>query len=76
MSQVVEITIDLTNPGNRPRIETFGIINTGRRHIYCKCGDVGRRFLISDMNEVKYRGFLKYAYRYRTEESDYRKIME
>ncbi len=28
------------------------------------------------MNEVKYRGFLKYTYRYQTEETDYGKIME
>ncbi|MBD5395624.1 MAG: hypothetical protein HDR71_15490 [Lachnospiraceae bacterium] len=76
MSQVVEITIDLTNPDNKPRIETFGIINTGKTHIYCVSGDVKRRFFIPDMNEAKNRGPLKYAYRYRTEESDYRKIME
>lgn len=76
MSQVVEITIDLTNPSCKPRIETFGIVKTGERNIYCKSGDVGRRFFIPYMNEVKYRGFLQYSYRYQTEETDYREIVE
>lgn len=28
------------------------------------------------MNEVKYRGFLQYSYRYQTDETDYREIVE
>lgn len=76
MSQVVEITIDLTNPNCKPRIETFGVVKTGERNIYCREGDIGRRFFIPNMNEVKYRGFLKYSYRYQTEETEYREIVE
>lgn len=76
MSQIVEITIDLTNPNCKPRIETWGITKIGERNIYCKSGDVGRRFFIPNMNEVKYRGFLNYTYRYQTEETDYREIVE
>ena len=79
MSQVVEITIDLTNPNSKPRIEAFEITKTGERNIYCKGisgGDAGRRFFIPNMNEVKYRGFLKYTYRYQTEETDYATIVE
>lgn len=76
MSQVVEITIDLMNPNCKPRIETFGIVKTGERNIYCRSGDVGRRFFIPNMNEVKYRGFLQYSYRYQTDKTDYREIVE
>lgn len=76
MSQVVEITIDLTNINCKPQIETFEITKTGERNIYCKSGEVGRRFFIPNMDTVVYRGFLKYAYRYRTEETDYREIIE
>lgn len=76
MSQVVEITIDLTNPSCKPQIETFGVVKTGERNIYCRSGDVGRRFFIPNMNEVKYRGFLQYSYRYQTDETDYREIVE
>ena len=79
MSQIVEITMDLTNPNCKPRIEAFEITKTGEKNIYCKggpWGNTGRRFYIPNMNEVKYRGFLKYTYRYQTEETDYGKIME
>lgn len=76
MSQVVEITIDLTNVNCKPRIETFGIFKTGERNIYCRAGDIGRRFFIPNMNEVKYRGTLKYSYCYKTEEMDYSEIVE
>ncbi|NBJ93220.1 hypothetical protein [Parablautia muri] len=76
MSQVVEITIDLTNPNRNSMIETFGVVKTGERNIYCKAGDIGRRFFIPNMNEVKYRGFLNYSYRYQTEDTDYREIIE
>lgn len=76
MSQVVEITIDLTNQNCNPRIETFGVVKIGERNIYCKVGGVGRRFYIPNMNDVKYRGFLNYSYRYQTDETDYREIIE
>ena len=79
MGQIVEITIDLTNPNCKPRIEAFEITKIGEMYIYCKGNtalETGRRFFIPNMNEVKYRGFLKYTYRYRTEETDYRRIME
>ena len=76
MRQVLEITIDLTNPNYKPKIETFGVVKTGDRNIYCREGDIGRRFYIPNMNEVKYRGFLNYTYRYQTDETDYRKIVE
>jgi hypothetical protein len=72
VSQIVEITMDLTNPNCKPRIEAFEITKITEKNIYCE----GRRFYIPNMNEVKYRGFLKYTYRYQTEETDYRKIME
>ena len=79
MSQVVEITIDLLNPNCKPMIETFGITKVGEKNIYCKggpWGETGRRFFIPNMNEVKYRGHLKYTYRYQTERTDYREIEE
>lgn len=76
MSQVVEITIDLTDLNFKPRIETFGVVKAGERNIYCRAGDVGRRFFIPNMNDVKYRGNLKYSYCYQTEETDYREIVE
>lgn len=79
MSQIVEITMDLTNPNCKPRIETFEVTKRIGKNIYCKggpFGDTGRRFHIPNMNEAKYRGFLKYTYRYQTEETDYRKITE
>lgn len=44
MSQVVEITIDLRDSNCKPRIETFGVVKTGERNIYCRAGDIGRRF--------------------------------
>ena len=79
MSKVVEITIDLTNPNCKPRIETFEITKVGEMNIYCKGNGVwehGRRFYIPNMNAVYYRGFLKYTYRYQTEETDYVQIVE
>jgi hypothetical protein len=76
MSQVVEITIDLRDSNCKPRIETFGVVKTGERNIYCRAGDIGRRFFIPNMNEAKYRGFLKYSYSYQTDETDYREIVE
>lgn len=77
MGKVVEITIDLTKPNSKPEIETFEITKRGVQHIYCKSGlwgNTGRRFFIPNMNKVKYRGTLKYSYRYRTEETDYAAI--
>ncbi len=41
MSQIVEITIDLTNPNCKPRIEAFEITKTGEKNIYCKGGPWG-----------------------------------
>ncbi len=79
MKQVVEITIDLTDSNCKPRIEAFEITKVGERNIYCKGNgayDHGRRFFIPHMDDVRYRGFLKYAYRYQTRETDYVKIME
>lgn len=79
MSQVVEITIDLTNPNCKPRIEAFEITKVGEMNIYCKGNGVwehGRRFYIPNMNAVNYRGSLKYTYRYQTEETDYVQIVE
>lgn len=79
MSQVVEITIDLMNPNCKPRIEAFEITKVGEMNIYCEGNSVwdhGRRFYIPNMNIVKYRSFLKYTYRYQTEETDYAKIVE
>lgn len=79
MSQIVEITMDLTNPNCKPRIETFDVTKITEKRIYGKggpWGNVVRIFYIPNMNEVKYRSFLKYTYRYQTEETDYRKIME
>lgn len=79
MKRVVEITIDLTDSNCKPRIEAFGITKVGERNIYCKGKKVyehGRRFFIPHLNEVRYRGFLKYTYRYQTMETDYVKIME
>ena len=76
MGRVVEITIDLSNP-NGPKIETFEITKVCERHIYAKSiWGQGRCFFIPNMNEVKYRGLLKYTYRYRTEETDYVAIVE
>lgn len=79
MKQVVEITIDLTDSNCKPRIEAFEITKVGERNIYCKGKKVyehGRRFFIPHLDEVRYRGFLKYTYRYQTRETDYVKIME
>ncbi len=76
MSQVVEITIDLRDLNCKPRVETFGVVKAGERNIYCRAGDVGRRFFIPNMNEAKYRGFLNYSYSYQTDETDYREIVK
>lgn len=79
MSHVVEITIDLTSSNSKPYIQAFKVVKTGERNIYCKggaWGNHGRRFFIPHMNEVRYRGILKYTYRYLTEESDYAIMVE
>lgn len=79
MGSVVEITIDLTKPNGKIKIETFEITKKGERYIYCKGGPWGnteRRFFIPHMNEVKYRGILKYTYRYQTEKTRYDAIVE
>lgn len=74
MSHIVEITIDLTSSNNKPHIQAFKVTKTGEKNIYCKgemWGNHGRRFFIPHMNEVRYRGTLKYTYCYQTEETDY-----
>jgi hypothetical protein len=75
---IVEITIDLNNPNQKPVVEVFKVTKEIKEAYAAESndGETGRRFSFSYFGHVSYQKPLMYSYRYKTEENDYEKIYD
>jgi hypothetical protein len=56
---------NLTNPNEKPSIESWEVTKETERYYYCKakgCYSSGRRFFKQNMEEIKYHRLLQYKY--------------
>jgi hypothetical protein len=61
----VEFKFNLTNPNQKPYIESWEVCKETERYYYCKAKGThssGRRFFKPNMDQVKYHKLLQYTY--------------
>jgi len=71
--RVIEFKFNLTNPNQKPYIESWEVSKESERYYHCKPKGVytgGRRFFKPNMEQVKYHRLLQYTYFCVTDMSD------